>query len=32
MADRLTDEEWQKMQKKKKRPPQPGWTASFIAE
>jgi len=32
MADRLTDEEWQEMQKKKKRPSQPGWTTSFIAE
>jgi len=32
MGDRLTDEEWQEMQKRKKRPSQPGWTTSFIAE
>jgi len=32
MSDRLTDERWQEMQKEDKRPPQPDWTASFIAK
>jgi len=32
MSDRLTDEKWQEMQKEKRRPPQPDWTASFITE
>ena len=32
MKDRLTDEKWQEMQKEKKRPLQPDWLASFIAE
>jgi len=32
MKDRLTDEKWQEMQKKKERPPQPDWLTSFIAK
>jgi len=32
MKDRLTDEKWQEMQKKKERPPQPEWLKSFIAK
>ena len=32
MKDRLTDEKWQEMQKKKERPLQPSWMASFIGE
>jgi len=32
MKDRLTDERWQEMQKKKERPPQPDWLTSFIAK
>ena len=32
MSNRLTDEEWQKMRREKRLPPQPGWTASFITE
>ena len=31
MADRLTDEKWQKMLKSKKAPPQPEWMKSFTA-
>ncbi len=32
LKDRLTDEKWQEMQKKKERPLQPGWLKSFIAK
>ena len=32
MKDRLTDEKWQEMEEKKKRPPQPDWLKSFIAK
>lgn len=32
LKDRLTDEKWQEMQKKKERPLQPDWLTSFIAK
>ncbi|MEA1963529.1 MAG: DUF3160 domain-containing protein [Candidatus Aerophobetes bacterium] len=32
MEDRLTDEKWQEMQKRKERPLQPDWVASFVGE
>ncbi|NQS89263.1 DUF3160 domain-containing protein [Patescibacteria group bacterium] len=32
LGDRLTDERWQEMQKKKERPLQPDWLTSFIAK
>jgi len=32
MEDRLTDEKWQEMQKKKERPAQSKWLTSFIAK
>ena len=31
LDDRLTDEKWQEMGKKNRRPAQPAWTKSFIA-